>query len=143
MDAAGAGQVDPVGGQLEDPVVPRRLQLYDAQPRQVGERLEGGAAAGVVRHHEVDVVPGRRPVAPPERQLDPVDGSDRVDERLGRQQGDDHEGPNGSRGDRSARSPLARTRPAAIAPAQVRSPVASEIHVSASSSTTAGGVPRV
>ena len=29
---------DAVGHQLEDAVVPRRLELYDAQPRQLGER---------------------------------------------------------------------------------------------------------
>ena len=49
----------------------------------------------------------------------------------------------GRYGVRSARSPLARTRPAASASAQASAPVARAIQVSASISTTAGGVPRV
>ncbi len=141
MHPAGAGQQDAVGGELEHPVVPRRLQLYDAQPGQGVEHRHRRAAAGVVGHHEVGVVARRWPVARPDRQLHAVDRTDRVDEHLAGEQGDGHETSRGSRVDRSARSPLARTRPDASASGQESSPVASAIQVSASSSTTAGGVP--
>ena len=46
--------------------------------------------------------------------------------------GDDHRSTRGSSGDRSARSPLARTRPSASASAQASPPVARAIQVSAS-----------
>src|SRR6478672_10133037 len=51
--------------------------------------------------------------------------------------------PNGRYGARSARSPLARTCAEDSALDQSRAPVARAIQVSASISTTAGGVPRV
>ena len=49
----------------------------------------------------------------------------------------------GRYGVRSARSPLARSFPARSASANVSAPTARASHVSASVSTTAGGVPRV
>ena len=48
----------------------------------------------------------------------------------------------GRYGERSLRSPLARTRPSATASAHARRPAASDSQVRASHSTTAGGVPR-
>src|SRR5687768_16253563 len=108
------------------------------------EPLESHPRVAVVEHHELDVVARRTFSAIPHDVLDTRDGSGLLGQGGERHAGDHRATPTSGRyGVRSARSPLARSRPACSASDHVREPVARASQVSASVSTTAGGVPRV
>src|SRR4029078_11672189 len=133
-----------------DGVISRGLQLDGAQPRQRAEPAHRGARPDVVGHQELDLAGPLGDVVAPglEHHLDNLDLPHRVGALVGLDGRDDHAWSSGasysgSSGDRSARSPLARTRPPPSASVQASDPVASAIQVSASTSTTAGGGPRV
>ena len=121
---------DAVGHQLEDAVVPGRLQLYDAQPGQRVEHRQRCSGRGRSRAR-----PARRRRAAAARRprqtthSTPSTGPDRVGESLRRHSGDDHGTSSGQqaatgrpahRWRAPARRPRRRSRRAHRSPARSR-----------------------